>query len=96
MDFIIFLIEENPDSIFNTIIISVFIFFLYRTYGRKQKIKVIKAPTRKEIIKQRKKERRIRKIKRIFHIPYKGQAKMYKYDKTTPYIEAAWEELKKH
>ena len=48
------------------------------------------------ILKQHKKERRIRKIKRKLKLPHIGKAKIYKYDKTTPYIDAAWEELKKH
>lgn len=96
MDFIMYLIEENPDIIFIAPIITVFMIFLYFKFCRKPKVKVIKAPTHKEVIKQHKKARRIRKIKRIFKIPYKGNAKIYEYDKTTPYIDAVWEELKKH
>lgn len=96
MDFIMYLIEQNPDIIFVAIILIAFMTFLYINFCRKPKIKIAKAPTRKEIIRMRKKERRIRKIKRIFRIPYRGQTKIYEYDKTTPYIDAIWEELKKH
>ena len=54
-----------------------------------------KIPTTKEIRKQRKKERRIRKLKRRFRLPYRGNAEIIEYSKTTPYIESAWNEVEK-
>lgn len=90
------LLEQNPDIIFIVIVISAFMIFLYFRFCRKPKIKVVNAPTHREILRQHKKDRRRRKIKRIFRIPYRGNARMYEFDKTAPYLDAAWEELKKH
>ena len=96
MENIFTLFEHNPDAIFVIIVFIAFFIILYMNFCKKPKIKVVKAPTHKEILKQHKKERRIRKIKRKLKLPHIGKAKIYKYDKTTPYIDAAWEELKKH
>ena len=72
--------------------------FLYYRFGRSPQIKAVKPvkiPTTQEIRKQRKKERRRRKLKRRFRIPYRGNAKIIEYSKTTPYIESAWNEVER-
>lgn len=72
--------------------------FLYRQFGSKPRIKVVKEekiPTTQEIRRQRKRERQIRKVKRKFKVPYRGKTEIIKYSKTTPYIESAWNEVEK-
>lgn len=95
MEFLFNLLEKNPDALFIIMLFIIFFIILYLNLCKKPKIKIVKAPTHREILKQHKKERRIRKIKRKFQLPHIGNAKIYKYDKTTPYINAAWEEFKK-
>ena len=85
-------------DIANAILIILCCVFLYRKFCYKSKLKVVKTPkipTTEEIRRQHKKERRMRKIKRRFRIPYWGNAKIIKYDKTAPYIESAWNEIQK-
>ena len=85
-------------DITNAILIILCYVFLYRKFCYKPKVKVVKAskiPKPEEIRRQRKKERRIRKIKRKFKIPYRGNAEIIKYDKKLPYIESAWNEVQK-
>lgn len=85
-------------DIANAILIILCCVFLYRKFCYKPKVKVVKAPKipkPEEIRRQRKKERRIRKIKRKFKIPYRGNAEIIKYDKKLPYIESAWNEVQK-
>ena len=72
--------------------------FLYRQFGRRPRVKAVKEekiPTTQEIRRQRKKERKIRKIKRRFKIPYRGKTEVIEYSKTAPYIESAWNEVEK-
>ncbi|MBD5395332.1 MAG: hypothetical protein HDR71_13950 [Lachnospiraceae bacterium] len=72
--------------------------FLYYRFGRRPQIKAVKPvkiPTTQEIKKQRKKERLRRKFRRRFRIPYRGNAEIIEYSKTTPYIESAWNEVEK-
>ena len=85
-------------DIANAILIILCCALLYRKFCYKPKVKIVKAPKipRSEVIRwQKKKERRIRKIKRKFKIPYKGSAEIIKYDKKLPYIESAWNEVQK-
>lgn len=70
--------------------------FLYKKFCYKPKVKVYKVPKPEEIKQQRKKERRLKKIKRHFKIPYRGKTQIIEYDKTKPYIESAWNEIEKH
>lgn len=72
--------------------------FLYDRFGRRPRIREVKPeriPTTKEIRRQRKKERRLRKIRRRFRIPCRGKTRIIRYDKTAPYIESAWNEVEK-
>ena len=83
------------EHLFESIILIVFCICLYRVFCRTPKVKVVKAPTTKEIRRQRKKDRRMRKIKRKFKLPYRGRTEIVEYSKTRPYIETAWKELEK-
>ncbi len=83
------------EHLFESIILIVFCICLYRVFCRTPKVKVVKAPTTKEIRRQRKKDRRMRKIKRKFKLPYRGRTEIVEYSKTRPYIESAWKELEK-
>lgn len=83
------------DNIFEIAIVLIFLVILYRGFCRKPKIKVIKAPTTKQIRRQKKRARRLRRISRRFRLPHIGQAEVIEYDKTSPYIESIWEELRK-
>lgn len=83
------------EHLFESIILVFFCICLYQVFCRKPKIKVVKAPTTKEIRRQRKKDRRLRKIKRKFRLPYRGKTEIVEYSKTRPYIESAWKELEK-
>lgn len=69
--------------------------FLYKKFCYKPKMKVVRIPKPEDIKQQRKKERKIRKIKRRFRIPYQGNAQVTEFDKTKPYIESAWNEVQK-
>ncbi len=83
------------EHLFESIILLVFCICLYWAFCRTPKVKVVKAPTTKEIRRKRKKDRRKRKIKRIFKLPYRGRTEIVEYSKTRPYIESAWKELEK-
>lgn len=83
------------EHLFESVILVFFCICLYRVFCRTPKVKVVKAPTTKEIRRQRKKDRRIRKIKRKFKLPYRGRTEIVEYSKTRPYIESAWKELEK-
>lgn len=76
-------------------IFILFFIYLYKKFCWKPKIKIVKAPTPDDIKKQHKKERRFRKIKRRFRIPYHGKTQITEFDKTKPYIESAWNEIQK-
>lgn len=83
------------DNIFEIAVVMIFLVILYRGFCHRPKLKVVKAPTTKQIRQQRKRERRHRKISRRFRIPYVGKTEIIKYDKTNPYIESIWEEMRK-
>lgn len=83
------------DHIFEIAVVIIFLVVLYRGFCRKPKIKVVKAPTTKQIRRQKKRARRLRKISRRFRVPYIGKTEIIEYDKTNPYIESIWEELRK-
>lgn len=83
------------DNIFEIAVILIFLLILYCGFRRKPKIKVIKAPTAKQIRREKKRARRIRKISRRFKIPYVGKTEIIQYDKTSPYIDSIWEEMRK-
>lgn len=83
------------EHIFECVILLFFCICLYRVFCCKSKVKVVKAPTTKEIRRQRKRDRRMRKIKRKIKLPYRGKTEIIKYSKTKPYIESAWKEIEK-
>lgn len=83
------------DNIFEIAIVLIFLVILYRGFCRKPKIKVIKAPTTAQIHRERKRARRRRKLARWFRVPRIGRAEVIEYDKTNPYIESIWEEMRK-
>lgn len=89
---------EELYNIPEAIILILCCIFLYDRFGRRPRIKEVKSekiPTTHEIKRQRKKARRIRKIKRRFRIPYRGKTQIITYDKKAPYIESAWNEVEK-
>lgn len=67
--------------------------YIYKKFIWKPKIKIVQVPTPEDIKRQNKKDRRIRKIKRHFKIPYWGKTQISEFDKTKPYIESAWNEI---
>lgn len=83
------------DNIFEIAVIIIFLVILYRGFCRKPKLKVVKAPTTKQIRRQKKRDRRRRKLSRWFKVPHIGHAEVIEYDKTNPYIESIWEEMRK-
>lgn len=83
------------DNIFEIAVIIIFLAVLYCSLCRKPRVKVVKAPTTKQIRRQRKRARRLRKLSRHFRIPYVGHTKIIEYDKTNPYIESIWEEMRR-
>lgn len=89
--------EEFYELMEITVLVAACIFLYYQFAWRPgiKAVKPEKIPTTKEIRKQRKKERRIRKLKRRFRLPYRGNAEIIEYSKTTPYIESAWNEVEK-
>lgn len=89
------ILDSILDNIFYIAVIIVFLVVLYRGFCWKPKIKVVMAPTTKQIRQQRKRARRLRKITRRFKVPHVGQAEVIEYDKTNPYIESIWEEMRK-
>lgn len=80
-------------NIFYIAVIIAFLVVLYRGFCWKPKIKIVKAPTTKQIRRQRKRARRLRKISRRFKVPHVGQAEVIGYDKTSPCIDSMWEEV---
>ena len=83
MDFIMYLIEENPDTIFTTLVLLIFLLSLYKDTSKKTKPRIYKAPTK-------------RKIKRHTKITVNRDPNKIKLDKDQSYIDACWEEFKKH
>ena len=83
------------DHIFEITVILIFLIILYRGFCRKPKIKVIKAPTAKQIRREKKRARRLRKISRRFKVPYVGKTEIIRYDKTSPCIDSMWEEIQR-
>lgn len=83
------------DNIFEIVVIIVFLVILYRGFCWKPKIKVVKAPTTEQIRRQNKRARRRRKLSRWFRIPHVRKSEIIEYDKTNPYIESIWEEMRK-
>lgn len=82
-------------EIFNPIILLLFCIYIYLTFCKKPKIKTVKAPTTKEIKRKKKHDRKIKKIKRIFKLPYKGKTEIIEFDKKRPYVNSAWDEIEK-
>ncbi len=83
------------DHIFEIVIVIIFLTVLYRGFCWRPKVKVVKAPTTKQIRRQKKRARKLRKISRRFKIPYFGKTEIVEFDKTNPYIESIWEEMRK-
>ncbi len=83
------------DNIFEITVMIVFLIILYRGFCWKPKVKIVKAPTTKQILRQKKRARRIRKISRRFKVPYVGQTEIIKYDKKSPCIDSMWEEVER-
>ncbi len=83
------------DNIFEIAIVLIFLLILYRGFCRKPKVKIVKAPTTKQIRRQKKRARQRRKFSRWFKVPYVGHTEVINYDKTNPYIESIWEEMRK-
>ena len=83
------------ENIFYIAVISIFLAVLYRNLCWRPKVKVVKAPTTKQIRRQRKRARRLRKISRRFKVPHVGNAEIIKYDKTSPCIDSMWEEVQR-
>lgn len=81
------------DHIFEIAIVIIFLVVLYRGFCWKPKIKIVKAPTTKQIRRQKKRARRLRKISRRFKVPYIGKTEIIEYDKTSPCIDSMWEEV---
>ena len=83
------------ENIFEIITLLSFCIFLYIKFCKKPKIKTVKVPTTKEIRRKKKRSRKIKKIKRIFKLPYRGKTEMVEYDPYREYIENVWDELNK-
>lgn len=81
------------DHIFEIAVIIIFLVVLYRGFCRRPMIKVVKAPTTRQIRRQKKRARRLRKISRRFRVPYIGKTEIIEYDKTSPCIDSMWEEV---
>ena len=82
----------------NIFVIAIFVLFcalLYIRFCRTPKIKTVKAPTTKAIKRKKKRNRNIKKLKRIFKLPYRGKTEIIKYDPSRKYIESIWDELNK-
>jgi hypothetical protein len=84
------------ENVVNAVFLILFLIFIYWEFIGRHKVKTIKAPTTKEIRRERKRKRKIKKIKRFFKRSYHGKSEIIKFDKQTPYIDSIWEELKKH
>ena len=83
MNFIMYLIEENPDTIFVALVLLVFLLSLYKDTSKKNKPRIYKAPPK-------------RKIKRHTRITINRDPNKVNFDKNQSYIDACWEELRKH
>lgn len=83
------------DHIFEITAVIIFLVILYHGFCRKPKVKVVKAPTTKQIRHRRKRERRLRSITRHFKIPYVGKTEIIRYDKKSPCIDSMWEEVER-
>lgn len=83
------------DNIFEIAAILIFLIILYCGFCRRPKIKVIKAPTVKQIRREKKHARQIRKISRHFKVPYIGKTEIIEYNKTSPCIDSMWEEIQR-
>lgn len=83
------------DHIFEITAVIIFLLILYRGFCRKPKIRVVKAPTTKQIRRQKKRARRLRKISRRFKVPHTGQAEVIEYSKTSPCIDSMWNEVQR-
>lgn len=83
------------DNIFEITVILIFLIILYRGFCRRPKIKVVKAPTVKQIRREKKRARRLRKISRRFKVPYIGKTEIIEYSKTNPCIDSMWEEIQR-
>lgn len=81
------------ENIFDIAIIILFCIFLYKLFYKKPKIKTIKAPTTKEIRKKKRHNRKIKRFKRVFHLPYRGKNELIEFDKKKPYIDSMWDEI---
>lgn len=81
------------DHIFEIAIVIIFLVVLYRGFCWRPKVKVVKAPATKQIRRQKKRARKLRKISRRFKVPHVGQAEVIGYDKTSPCIDSMWEEV---
>lgn len=75
------------------VLIVLLCLYIYKRYIWKPKMKIVKIPTPEDLKRQNKKDRRMRKIKRHFKIPYRGKTQISEFDKTKPYIESAWNEI---
>lgn len=83
------------DNIFEITVIIIFLIILYRGSCRRPKIKVVKAPTTKQIRREKKRARRLRKISRRFKVPYVGKTEIIQYNKTKPCIDSMWDEIQR-
>lgn len=83
------------ENIFAIAIFVLFCAFLYIRFCKTPKIKTVKAPTTKAIKRKKKHDRRIKKLKRIFKLPYRGKTEIVKYDPYKEYIESVWDEIQR-
>lgn len=81
------------DNIFEIAVVIIFLLILYRGFCWRPKVKVVKAPTTKQIRRQKKRARRLRKFTRRFKARHAGPAELIKYSKTSPCINSMWEEV---
>lgn len=82
-------------NIFEIAAVIIFLLILYRGFCWKPKVKPVKAPTTRQIRRQRKRARRLRKISRRFKVPHVGQAEVIGYDKKKPCIDSMWDEVER-
>jgi hypothetical protein len=81
-------LEDNLKIITIIVFLGVLYYMYCRTY-----IKLLK-PKKQKMPKPKKKKHPFKYLRRI-HLPYKGQAKIYKFDKQYGYINSAWDEIQK-
>lgn len=70
------------DNIFEIAIVLIFLLILYRGFCWKPKVKIVKAPTTKQIRRQKKRARQRRKFSRWFKVPYVVYRGEIKYPST--------------